>query len=350
MPHIGNMRLQHLLHHFGSAQAAWHARVSELKNAGLSEQLIGHFERTRAVLNLDQALEKIHKADAHLMTITDSQYPALLREVPDAPAVLYIRGSLLPTDQLALAVVGTRRATRYGHDATHRISTYLARQQVTIISGLAQGVDTAAHRGALDAGGRTIAVLGCGIDLIYPSENAELAQEIIQNGAIISELPIGTPPSGKNFPRRNRLISGMSLGVLIGEAPIRSGALITAEAALEQGRDVFAIPANIFNPMGTGSNQLIQEGAKLVMRAKDILDELNIAYTKEETRTQTQAIAPESDLEAALLQHIETDPIHIDDLIRLTGLPSGEVTATLTILELKGVAQMVGHMQYCRSR
>lgn len=347
---IGGVRLRTLVDHFGTAQKAWQASKAALRQAGLPGSIITQFEKAQATLDLDAELHKVGQAGAHIITQMDDDYPLALRNVGDAPPLLYVRGTLLPQDELALAIVGTRRATRYGQDASNRIATYLAKQDVTIVSGLAQGIDTAAHLGALDAGGRTIAVLGCGIDLIYPRENETLAQRIVQHGAIISELPMGTPPNGKNFPRRNRLISGLSLGVLIGEAPIQSGALITAEAALEQGREVFAIPANIFNPMGTGSNQLIQEGAKLIMRAQDILDELNIAHIQQATQVQTKTLVPENDLEAAVLRIIETDPIHIDDIIRLTGLATDEVTATLTILELKGLAQMVGQMQYCRSR
>ena len=170
------------------------------------------------------------------------------------------------------------------------------------------------------------------------------------SGALISEFPIGMPPTGQNFPRRNRIISGLSLGVMVAEAPERSGALITAHTALEQGRDVFAIPANIFNPTGTGGNKLIQDGAKLVMRARDILDELSITYTEHETREKAQSIVPETDVEATLLRILEADPIHVDDIIRETGLATAEVTSTLIILELKGLAQSVGHMQYCRAR
>lgn len=350
VPQMGAMRIRHLLSHFGSAQAAWEASGDQLAAAGLARPLTEQLQQTRATLDLDALLHKIHRADAHVITVADENYPDALREIADAPMVLYVRGTLLPTDRLALGIVGTRRATRYGLDATKHIARELASQQVTIVSGMAQGIDTAAHRGALEAGGRTIAVMGCGVDVLYPRENEQLAYAIMQQGAVISELPLGTPPNGKNFPRRNRLISGLSLGVLIGEAPMKSGALITAEAALEQGRDVFAIPANIFNRMGTGSNQLLQEGARLVMGAQDVLDELNIAHTTQETRTQAQRIVPENDLEATVLKLIETDPVHIDDIIRMTGLSTETVMATLTILELKGLAQMVGQMQYCRSR
>jgi DNA processing protein len=348
--HIGSVRLQSLNVYFGSLKQAWHASEGELRRAGLSNRPLQAVMKARHTLDLDAEMAKIKRLGAHLITLADADYPAALTSLHDAPPVLYVRGSLLPTDARALAVVGTRRATRYGQDATQRIARQLASQNITIISGLAQGIDAAAHRGALEADGRTIAVLGSGIDTVYPSEHRDLADRIVQNGALISEFPIGVPPTGSNFPRRNRIISGLALGVLIGEAPLKSGALITAETALEQGRDVFAIPANIFNQMGTGSNRLIQEGAKLVMQARDVLDELNLVYEQQTTRVHTERIAPESDLEMLILEHMETDPIHIDDLIRLSGQSTEDVTAVLTILELKGLAQMVGQMQYCRTR
>ncbi|MDQ7026609.1 MAG: DNA-processing protein DprA [Anaerolineae bacterium] len=348
--HIGSVRMLHLYKHFKSLAKAWHATENDLRDAGLAAQPLTALLQSRSHLDLDAEMQKVESVGAQLLTLADDAYPMNLRVIPDVPPVLYLKGDLFPTDKLALAIVGTRRATRYGRDAAHRMSHWLAKNDVTIVSGLAQGIDAAAHQGALDANGRTIAVLGCGIDRVYPNEHKQLAQNIIQSGALVSEFPIGMPPTGQNFPRRNRIISGLALGVMIAEAPERSGALITAEMALEQGRDVFAIPANIFNPMGTGGNKLIQEGAKLVMRARDILDELSIQYTVHESREKAQTIVPESDIEAVLLDLLESDPIHVDDIIRETGLATQDVTATLVILELKGLAQSVGHMQYCRAR
>src|SRR5690349_6009288 len=225
-----------------------------------------------------------------------------------------------------------------------------AAQEVTDVAGVAMGIDAAAHQGALDAKGRTIAVLGSGIDKLYPRENEKLAHAIMAQGAIISEFPIGMPPTANNFPRRNRIISGISLGVLVAEAPEDSGALITAEAALEQGREVFAVPANIFNRTGAGCNRLIQEGAKLVMKASDVLDELNIAYSKKVTKTKTEKAAPTGDLEKRVLALLDDEALHVDEIIRQLGLSSADVIGTLTLLELKGLAQSLGAMQYCRTR
>ncbi len=348
--HIGSLRLQHLVDVFGDARAVWNAPEARLREANLPAAALTQLLEARLSLDLEAEFAKVEQAGAHLITLADSDYPDLLRAIHDPPPVLYVRGSLLPTDSRSLAIVGTRRATRYGQDVAHRMALWLARQDVTIISGLAHGVDENAHKGALDADGRTLAILGCGIDSVYPSGSEQLADAIADNGALISEFPIGTPPTGKNFPRRNRIISGLSLGVLVAEAPERSGALITVESALEQGRDVFAIPANIFNPMGNGCNHLIQDGAKLVMRASDVLDELDIAYSRQQTRTRTETIAPDSELEAQILQHLEADPIHVDELIRVSGLSASDVTATLTLLQLKGLAESAGAMQYCRAR
>jgi DNA processing protein len=347
---LGTVRLQLLLNSFGNVRAVWEATESDLRDTGLTEQVLKNLLKTRKTVDLSVELRKLEALGASIISWDDSSYPENLRFASDAPLVLYIRGQLIPTDMKALAIVGTRKASRYGLDVAQRMAYWLASQEVTIISGLAMGIDAAAHQGALDAKGRTIAVLGSGIDILYPRENEKLAHAIIAQGAIISEHPLGMPPTGKNFPARNRIISGLSLGVLVAEAPIDSGALITAEAALEQGREVFAVPANIFNRNGAGCNKLIQEGAKLVMKASDVLDELNIAYDKKVTKTKTEKIAPGSDLEKRVLALLDEEAIHVDEIIRELGLSSAEVTATLTLLELKGLAQSLGAMQYSRSR
>lgn len=332
---------------FGSLGAAWNAPDSRLQAAELGEQTLTNLLRTRPTINLSTEYQKVIRAGATILTFVDSDYPPLLREMDEPPALLYMRGRLLPHDERALAVVGTRKATKYGQDAAYQLASEVAQQGITIISGLAQGIDAAAHKGALQAGGRTIAVLGSGVDVIYPQEHAALAERIIENGAILSEMPMGARPIAANFPRRNRILSGMTLGVLVVEAPEKSGALITAGLAAEQGREVFAVPANIFNMMGQGTNRLIQDGAKLVMCAADILDELHLTYNNIQMRAQITALVPDNPLEAAVMAHLTTDPLHIDELVRLSGLSTPEVSSTLTILEVKGVAQMVGHMQYC---
>ncbi|GIL12131.1 MAG: DNA processing protein DprA [Chloroflexota bacterium] len=347
VPEIGPKRLSHLLNRFGDLALAWTASETRLCEAGLDRLPVENLLRVRRQLDLDAEMAKIEKVGARLLTLADDDYPALLKKIPDAPTVLYVRGQLVPADDHALSIVGTRRATSYGRDAAYHFAKQLAAQGITIISGLAHGVDSAAHRGALDGGGRTLAVLGCGIDRIYPADNQKLADDILRHGAIISEFPVGTPPDGRNFPRRNRIISGLALGVLVVEAPEKSGALITTTTAAEQGREVFAVPGNIFNPMSGGTNRLIQDGAKLVMAVEDILEELNITHQNAQASTITERIVPANDTEKSLLQLLGADPIHVDDLTRLCGLPVSIVNSTLTILELKGLARMVGHMQYC---
>lgn len=344
---IGPRRLTTLLNWFGDLPSAWRASESQLEQAGLEPQPRTSLLRTRSRLDLNVEWARVQASGAQLVTLADNSYPALLKTLPDPPVVLYVRGTLLPVDQNALSVVGTRKATHYGLEAAFKLSGALARESVTIVSGLAHGIDTAAHRGALSAGGRTIAVLGSGIDQIYPADNRDLADEIAQNGAIISEFPLGAAPEGRNFPRRNRIISGIALGVLVVEAPEGSGALITADMAAEQGREVFAVPGNIFSPASRESNRLIQQGAKLVMTAADILDELSISYTRVEAKHITEAIVPANGTEAQILNLLSADPLHIDDLARTCGLPVAQVTSTLTILELKGLARKVGPMQYC---
>lgn len=348
--HMGSVRIRHLVNQFGTARDVWEASEHQLKNANIPNSAFKSLLKARRVIDLDAEIARVKDLNASLITWADETYPENLRHIADAPTVLYVRGHISPTDMLALSIVGTRRATRYGLDVAHRMAYWLASQNVTIISGMALGVDSSAHQGAIDAGGRTIAVLGSGIDVIYPYENKQLAQQIITHGAVISEFPLGTPPSGKNFPRRNRIITGLSLGLLVAEAPKGSGALISAETALEQGRDVFAIPANIFNKMGAGCNRLIQDGAKLVMRASDILDELNVTYNNQVVHQKAETVAPSGGIEEQILELLDSEPIHIDDLIRKTGMTTAEVSSTLTLLELKGLAQMVGAMQYCRAR
>ncbi len=347
---IGPKRILHLRHHFGTLKQAWQAPKAALAEAGLSESLAGQTVQQRAKIDLQHELRRVHHVRAFLRTLPEPDYPPLLKDLEDAPPVLYLRGSLATEDARAVCIVGTRRATVYGKDVAYQLAYDLASNGVTVVSGLAHGVDTAAHTGALDAGGRTLAVTACGISEIYPADNLPLAHRIIEQGAVLTEFPLGTPPSGKNFPRRNRILSGLSLGVLVVEAGEKSGALITAGLAAEQGRDVFAVPSNIFNMAGRGANRLIQDGAKLVMGVEDVLAELEIAHEFAETRTQTQAAVPENDDEGKLLALLGPDALHVDDLVRLSGLPTATVTSTLTILELKGLARNIGQMQYILSR
>lgn len=350
IPRFGIAKISQLLQHFDNVEELWNAPAKKLYTLEFSNKQIDQFIAGRKKIDLSAEMAKVQQHQAHIITIEDEAYPTLLRAIPDPPTLLYVRGHLTQQDEKCLAIVGTRKPSKYGWDAAHQIAYHIAQQDITIVSGLAQGIDSAAHRGALHAQCRTIAVMANGIDKIYPAENADIANEIIDNGALITEMPIGTPPIGKNFPRRNRIISGLSLGVLVAESPEKSGALITVTTANEQGRDVFAIPHNIFSKTGRGTNQLIQDGAKLVMRVSDVLEELDITHTNTQTRIKTEKIQPDNDIERQILMQLGADPLHIDEIVRLTNLPTQQVTSTLAILELKGLAEVAGSMQYCRAR
>lgn len=350
VPSIGPSRFRQLLEAFGDARSAWQAPPERLRAAGLPAKSVAELLKARQSVNLEALLTRLRAMQAEIVITREAHYPTLLNDLPDAPPLLYVKGTLDPAaDQRAVAIVGTRKATHAGRKATYDIARALAESGVTIVSGLAQGIDAAAHQGALDGGGRTLAVLGNGIDIVYPKENAALAERIRYQGALLTTYPPGTPPRGHHFPQRNRLISGLALGVLIGEAPHNSGALITAESALDQSREVFALPATVSNAQGTGNNRLLQEGAAFVTGAEDILNALDLEIERRQTRQHVTQVQPSNDTEHHLLQHLSADPIHVDDIIRLTALPSEVVISHLTILELKGLAQSVGGMHYCRA-
>jgi len=345
---IGPMRLRALLDYFGDVERAWHAPSGELHRAGLDRRSLERLLAARATLDLDQEMERIAAIGAHVLTWENPDYPRLLREIPDPPPVLYVRGTLTEEDAWAVAIVGTRRALAYGREVTRRLATALARSGITIVSGLARGIDAEAHRAALEAGGRTIAVLGCGIDRIYPPEHRKLASEIIAHGALVSDYSLGTEPEGSNFPPRNRIISGLSLGVLVTQAGIRSGALITASYAAEHGRDVFAVPGSILVRGHAGTNALIQDGAKVVLGPEDILEELNLTMVAE--HVEARQVLPADETEASLLACLSTEPVHVDELQQQSGLPIAQVTSTLALMELKGLVRQVGGMKYVVAR
>jgi DNA processing protein len=348
VPGIGPTRLARLIEHCGSVEAAWHASNADLLAAGLDARSSTGLNRIRDTVDLDAELTRLEQQAIQVVTLEDDHYPRLLREIATAPPMLYVRGTLEPVDDWAIAVVGTRSPTTYGKEVARQIVGDLARSGVTIISGLAVGIDTVAHTAALEAGGRTLAVLGCGLDTIYPERNRPLAGQLIEQGALISDYPLGTRPLAANFPPRNRIISGLALGVLVVEAGEKSGALITVEFALEQGRDVFAVPGSIFNRTSKGTHQLIRQGAALVSGAADILEELNLRAVQ--TQQEVAAALPDDPTEAALLEQLSGEPQHIDTLVRAAQLSVEVVSATLTMLELKGLARQVGHMEYVRAR
>jgi len=346
---IGSVRAGLLQSHFSSMEEAWKASAAELMAAGLDRGTVTSVVNSRSSIDPDAEVEGLQKANIKAYCWLDDEYPARLREVDDKPPVLYVRGNLLPDDEWALAIVGTRRATPYGRQAAEHFASDLSRHRITIVSGLARGIDAVAHRAALAAGGRTIAVLACGLDLVYPPEHAKLAQEIMQHGCLLSDYPPGTQPRSEYFPRRNRILSAISLGVLVVEGDVDSGALITARIALDQNREVFAVPGSIYSPTYRGANKLIQDGeAKLVAIAADILEELNLTMATHQL--ELREVLPADPTEARLLKVISNQPIHIDEVQRASGLPIATVSGALAMLELKGMVKQIGPMNFVRAR
>jgi len=280
------------------------------------------------------------------ITINDKEYPSVLKEIHNPPKQLFVKGEIKNQDKVAIAIVGTRKYSAYGKQVALDLSSKLAKLGITIVSGLARGIDTFAHRAALDAGGRTIAVLGSGMDQksFSPSQNYALSEEIAQNGAVITEYPEGTIGAIYTFPERNRIVSGLSLGVVVIEAPEKSGALITANLALEQNKEVFAVPGNIYDENSQGTHKLIKDGAKLVTCVEDILEELNLSHLLSETpKTKTK---PENKEEEIILSLVGLQPMHIDEIIKLSKLPTSIVNSTLTILEIKNAIRNLGKNNY----
>lgn len=343
---LGPVRLRQLRAHFDSIQQAWEAPAERLRSLGVPSASVEHLVYLRQTLRLDELDHDIKKLGCWVITLDDENYPPLLRELDDAPVVLYGYGDLLPEDQYAVAMVGTRRASEYGKQMASQLAGALASEGITVVSGLAHGIDTAAHHAALNAKGRTIAVLGSGIDVLYPTENRALAKKIVQSGALVTEFAPGTSPERGNFPIRNRIISGMTLGTVVIEAPEKSGSLQTATLASEQGREVFAVPGNANSPNSRGANLLIQDGAKLVLHVDDILQELNPQHRAMETRQQVKKLMPENALEARIIHLLGPDPMHVDELSRRLDLPIHEVNALVILMELKGMLYQTVPLTY----
>ena len=339
IPGIGNVTFRRLLERFETPTAVLSAPSDALAHVrGVTPAILEAISDGSWRAFAEAECFRLATSGARLVTFTSTDYPKSLFEIPDPPPFLYVRGEL-HCHETAVAIVGSRRATAYGLQATARLAEALAAHGVTVISGMARGVDTAAHKGALAANGRTIGVLGCGIDKVYPPENRKLFQEMAEKGGLISEFPLGTLPLAENFPRRNRIISGLSRGVLVVEAAEKSGSLITAQYALEQGRDVFAVPGNISFATSRGSNRLIKQGAKLVDCVEDILEELPGFAEMPENAGQQPSAARSFSLtpkEAAIYEVLARSPLHIDDIIAQTELTAGEVSSMLLHLELKG--------------
>lgn len=344
VPQLGGVALKELLAAFGSAARAWEADPQALQAVpGIGPAMARAMRRFPRARALREERARVTEAGVRVIVWGDPDYPARLREIASAPPVLYLRGGL-EEDEASIAIVGARHATAYGEAVARELAAELGRRGLTVVSGLARGIDAAAHRGALEAGGRTLAVLGSGLDQIYPPEHRGLAAEVAARGALLSEFPLGTAPLRLHFPRRNRIISGLSLGVIVVEAGVGSGALITAHHALEQGREVFAVPGRVHARYSEGCNRLIKAGAKLVETWEDVLGELTPQLRRQ--APQRAAAPPPPHLTAAERQVFDLlaeGPLHIDALIVRADLAGGRVASALVGLEMKGlVRQLAG--------
>jgi DNA processing protein len=349
---IGPILRRALVERFGSAAQIFAAGPSDWRDVpGVGAKLV---QSLSLVAQQDIASEWSYCQTHGIEVLTQSHplYPAALREIPDPPGVLFMHGSLMPSDALAIAIVGSRHATHYGLTQAERLAGSLARAGLTIISGLARGIDAAAHRGALQAGGRTIAVLGSGVANIYPPEHVELAGEVVARGALLSESPPRFPPISGAFPQRNRIVTGMSLGVIVVEAAKSSGALISARHAMEQGRDVFAVPGRVDSRASQGCHQLIRDGAKLVESADDVLEELGPLLKPTATPDGRDIRHPAelqlNDIERQILDAIQTQATSIDSVIAATSLPAQQVLSTISVLEMRRLIRRVSGMAVLR--
>lgn len=336
IPGIGAKRFHSLLNHFGNPKNVWEAKEEELSpfKTYLGNNVLKDLINSRTKKVLDNILKEDNNDNYRIVTLLDSEYPILLKEIFDPPPVLYCKGLPLNNEIFSFSIVGSRRLTNYGGQMSEKFAFELASHGVAVVSGLARGVDTLAHRGALNAKGYTVGVLGCGIDKIYPYENRKLYEQMYNEGTIISEYGPGTEPFSGNFPARNRIISGMTRGVLVIEAGVKSGALITVDFALEQGRDVFAIPSNINSIQGEGTNKLLKDGAKLVTSIEDILDEYGIIS---EDRIKKEKDVQLDFFETQVYNALQTEELHLEELLNLTNMELNKLNSILTMLEIKGI-------------
>ncbi len=348
---IGPMRFKKLLGYFGSLEQAWkNGGEQDFISTGLEEELARDIVARRPQMDLDKEMAKLAKENIGVITILDEDYPKLLKEIHDPPYIMYIKGALKPEDEFAIAVVGTRKLSTYGQQVASCLARELAQAGLTIVSGLALGIDTLAHLAALEQKTRTIAIVGSSLDRysIFPPQNRSLAEKISQNGALLSEYPMGSAALPHHFPARNRIISGLSLGTLVIEAPAKSGAIITANHALAQNREVFAVPGSVFSNNSVGPNSLIKAGAKLVASAQDILEELNLKNLA--SNIVVSQIAPDNPQEELILNILSHDPLPVDKIVQETKMDTAIVNATLSLMEMKGKIKNLGGMQYVLAR
>ena len=365
VPQLGTVKFRRLVSYFGILENAWNAGFKELKAAGIEDKPAQEIVAAKNNSSPDDEMAALERAGVTAVTWNDLGYPARLKEIADPPPVLFYKGTLLASDDRSVAIVGTRSPTTYGREAAAVLSRGLVQAGLTVVSGLALGIDGVAHRAALENGGRTIAVMAGGLDGVYPKDHTALFGQVQEHGAVVSEQALGVRPDSRSFPRRNRLISGMSLGSVVIEAAEGSGARHTVYHALDQDREVFCVPGSIFSPASDFTNRMIKEGAKLVMGITDILEELNMVEAApkagkskktlnalEKVPEQLSFATADDDepVEQALLSRLTDAPLHIDEIQRSSGLPITSVSSTLTMLELKGKIKQVGCMHYIRIR
>ena len=348
IPQISSIRIKKLLDYFGSPEDILKASESRLqKIEGIGRIIARNIVVKRASININKEIDLIKKHNIKILTFNESIYPENLKTIYDPPPLLYVKGELKPEDNLSVAIVGSRRASFYGLSMAEKMASELANFGITVVSGMARGIDSAAHKGALKSGGRNIAVLGSGLDCVYPPENKKLFEEIAESGAVVSEFSMQTKPLAGNFPRRNRIISGLSQGVVVVEAARNSGALITADSAIEQSREVFAIPGKADSATSFGTNRLIKQGAKLIDNVEDIIEELQLKIKEHIKKSQTTTLEKSEkskDLKARrnltgeecqIYNNINTQPRYIDDIIRDSGLSTEKVLGSLMQMEIK---------------
>jgi DNA processing protein len=345
---IGDVTARRLFEVFGSGDAVLRASAAALEDAGLKKHAVGDVRRFAGWFDVDREMARAQTLGVDLLSLDDARYPKGLRFTADPPPVLYVKGRIEPADTEAIAVVGSRVASTYGLAVAERLARELAEQGITVVSGLAVGIDAAAHHGALDGGGRTIAVLGCGIDQVYPFHHRRLAAEIARRGALVSELRLGTPPLGPNFPRRNRIVSGLALGVVVVEASERSGSLITARLALEQGREVFAVPGEAGLDRTRGTHRLLRQGACLVEGAADVIEDA-LPWRVERVKSGSQKPGSSISSDAVrMLAAFENVAEHVDRLIERSGFDPSRALQALLELELTGEVLRQPGMTYAR--
>lgn len=343
IPGVGTATFDYLLKHFKTLKRFWEADGEKIKKLKIDVRAKEAILEFRAKVDPQVYLQTVFERGIKVFAVSDRDYPQNLRKISDPPPVLYIKGQILPQDDLALGVVGARYATGYGRSVTEKLVFDLVNAGITIVSGMARGIDSCAHRAALEAGGRTIAVLGSGVDLVYPPENKSLYEAIIKNGAVVSEFPLGFPSVPSNFPARNRIISGLSLGVLVTEAAVDSGSLITAGQAAEQGREVFAVPGPINSKMSAGANKLLKEGVHPVTEAEDILEVLDIERKKLQVTSDKLQVNQNLDkIELKIIATLDGQTKHVDVIARESKVPIDKVSAALSMMEIRGLVKNYG--------